>query len=96
MDWKFWTPLAINLIGVGLAFWQVRIMKQQITSLPSPRSAVRLTRERKLLKKLYIPVFLMVTLVLLSWLPYVLAGSVNSVLPNMTVAWGGSNKGVTF
>ena len=94
MDWKFWTPLAINVIGVGLMYWQGQMMKQQIEGLPSPRSAQRIPREKKLVKRLYVPVVLMVVLVLLSWLPYVLRGaSSGNVIPTMLVAWGGTPTG---
>lgn len=93
MDWKFWSTLAVNIVGVGIMLRQLHVMKPQIAELPSPRSAARLTLEKKLLKKFYIPVFIMVGLVLLSWLPYVLQGSRDDVLPIMSVAWGGSDKG---
>jgi hypothetical protein len=70
MDWKFAATLAVNVIGIGFMYWQVQIMKQQISALPSSRSAQRIERERKFVKRLYIPVVLMIVLILASWIPY--------------------------
>jgi hypothetical protein len=93
MDYQFVSTLAINLVGLGFMAWQVRIMKQQLLAMPSPRSAKRLSMERQLGRKLYIPVFVMAGLVLLSWLPYVVNAWKPAPLPNMLIAWGGTDTG---
>jgi hypothetical protein len=93
MDWKFWATFAVNVVGVVFAIRGVHIMKQQIPVLPSPRSTTRMALERKLLKRLYTPIFIMGALVILSWLPYIFAGNQNLVLPSMLVGWGGTDKG---
>jgi hypothetical protein len=83
MDWKFWTPLAVNIVGVGFMWWQVRIMKQQIATLPSQRSTERIERERNLSRRLYFPVILMVILIVVSWIPYLL----NKLIPPEAVLY---------
>jgi hypothetical protein len=75
VDWKFWSTLFINVVGVGFMAWQVRLMKQQIAAIPSSRSAKRIAMEKQLIKRLYVPVVIMAGLVILSWLPYVIAGA---------------------
>jgi hypothetical protein len=92
-DWKFWATLFVNVIGLGIMWLQLRIMKKQIAELPSPRSAKRLSVERQLSKRLYIPVFVMAGLVLLSWLPYVLTSTHSATYQPIVIGWGGSVDG---
>jgi hypothetical protein len=93
VDYKFWSTFAVNVVGLAFMAWQIQLMKQQIGDLPSSRSTRRLSLERKLSRRLYVPVVVMAGLVLLSWLPYVLANRPSDVLPNLMVAWGGGEKG---
>jgi hypothetical protein len=93
-DWKFWSTFAATVIGLGIMGWQVRIMKQQITALPSARNANRAKLERQITKRLYTPVFIMAGLVLMSWLPYVLMGGPGADrIPLLIVAWSGAENG---
>jgi hypothetical protein len=68
-------------------------MKRQMESLPSGRTAKGLALERRLSKKLYMPVFLMGGLILLSWLPFVIQGYQSPPLPAFVVGWGGAMDG---
>jgi uncharacterized membrane protein len=92
VDWKFWSTFVINVIGLGFMGWQVMIMKQQIGGLPSTRSVRRVSAERQITKRMYLPVFAMAVLIIISWLPYMLR-PVHDVLPNMLVAWGATPLG---
>src|SRR5438046_8573542 len=87
MDYKFWSTLIINVAGLGFMYWQVRIMKQQLASMPSTRSAKRLSVEKQLTRRLYFPVFAMAGLVLLSWLPYVISNKAE-IAPSPLQTWG--------
>jgi len=93
VDYKFWLPLAATLIGAGFQAYQVRLMKNKIDEIPSPRSPRRVAAERALLRKLYIPVFVMVALVLLTWLPFVIQAARPSRLPVFVSGWGGAMDG---
>lgn len=90
MDYKFWATFAINVLAVGLMYWQIRMMKTQIPVLPAPRNAKRLEMEEALHRRLYIPVFVMAGLVLLSWLPFIIAAATPSPLPVFLAGWGGT------
>lgn len=92
MDYKFWLTFTTNVLGVGFMAWQIRLMKNQIASLPSPRSTKRAAMERSLTRRLYLPVLLMASLVLVSWLPYVFARQ-PSVLPSLITGWSGFDTG---
>ena len=59
MDTQYVVTLVVNLVGLGLMGWQIRIMKRQLEDLPSPRSAKRVAFEKRLSRKLYFPVFVM-------------------------------------
>jgi hypothetical protein len=72
MDWKFWITAVLNAIGLSFMYWQIRIMRGQV-ELPSSRSAKRIALEKQFQRKLYTPVVVMALLVLLSWLPFVIA-----------------------
>lgn len=85
MDWVIWLPIAISAIGVGLSYWQVRIMKQQIASLPHQKNK-RVEQEKQLLRRLYTPVIIMAILVVLAWVPYFL--TTPSAPPDPVSAWG--------
>jgi hypothetical protein len=90
IDWKFWSILVLNATGVGFMAWQIRIMKNQIVDLPSPRSARRVAAERALTRRMYVPVMLMALLVILSWLPYVFQKPQPDVFPPVLSQWGGT------
>jgi hypothetical protein len=92
MDYKFWITFSINLAGVLLVWRQLRIMKREVPALPSPRSAKRLKVEQQLARKLYVPVFVMVGLVLLSWLPYVIAPR-QAIATPVVMGWTGAENG---
>jgi hypothetical protein len=93
MDYKFVVTLLVNIVGLGIMAWQLRLMKLQSTTLPSARSTRRIELERKLSRKLYTPVLVMAMLVLVSWLPFIIAATRPPVLPNFLAAWGGTTTG---
>ena len=93
MDYKFILTLVVNVLGLGIMGYQVRIMKQQLVNSPSPRSTRRIEFEKKLSRRLYTPVFIMGGLVLLSWLPFVVNAGKSSVIPHFMVGWSGFDKG---
>lgn len=93
MDYQFWSTFALNVVGVGIMIWQVRLSKQQLLALPSPRSDRRIQAERRVARKLYTPVFLMGGLILLSWLPYAINAWRPTPLPALLVGWSGFDKG---
>lgn len=93
IDWKFWSIFVLNAIGVIFMAWQIRIMKNQIVELPSPRSTRRVAAERALTRRMYVPVILMVLLVILSWLPYVFQKGQPDVFPQVMAQWGGGLDG---
>jgi hypothetical protein len=93
MDYKFIVTLVLNVAGLGFMAWQIRIMKRQMENLPSERSARKIALERKLSRKLYLPVFLMAGLILLSWLPFVVRAYQPSPLPAFVVGWSGATDG---
>src|SRR5438045_1402046 len=92
MDYKFWSTLAVNICGLGFTYWQVRLMKNQI-SLPPATKAKQLKVAQQITRKMYRPVFIMAALVLVSWLPYVLRSRGSDALPSILAAWGGTDKG---
>jgi len=93
MDYKFSVTLIVNLMGLGIMGYQVRIMKRQLVSSPSPRSPRRIAFEKKLSRQLYTPVFIMGGLVLLSWLPFIVNAGKPTVIPHFMVGWSGFDKG---
>jgi hypothetical protein len=93
VDYKFWLPLVVTVIGVGFQAYQIRLMKQKIEEIPSPRSPKRVAAERALVRRLYTPVFLMVGLILVCWLPFIIAAVRPSPLPVFIAAWGGTTEG---
>lgn len=93
MDYEFLITIMVNVAGLGIMWYQVRLMKKQMVNLPSERSARRIESERKLLRRLYVPVFIMGGLVLLSWLPFVVNAGRPSVIPRFVIGWSGFDKG---
>jgi len=93
MDYKFAVTLVVNVVGLGFMAWQVRLMKRQMENLPSSRSARKVELEKRIVRKLYVPVVLMAGLVLLSWLPFVVGSSQPSTLPVFLASWGGALDG---
>jgi hypothetical protein len=93
VDFKYWIPTGVTVLGVGFQAWQVWLMKQQIADIPSPRSPRRIQIEKQFLRKMYRPVFLMVGLVLLSWLPYIIEAARPSRLPPFLIGWSGAISG---
>jgi hypothetical protein len=96
MDYKFWATLAVNVIGLAIMVWQVRLMKQKVAEMPVRVSAEkRLTIQRQLSRRMYVPVFVMAGLVMLSWLPYIVRAGQPYIVPQMLVAWAGAANGCT-
>jgi len=93
MDYKFILTLIVNVLGLGIMGYQVRLMKKQLVNSPSPRSPRRIEFEKRLSRRLYTPVFIMGGLVLLSWLPFVVDAGKPSVIPHFLVGWSGFDKG---
>jgi hypothetical protein len=93
MDYKFWLPFAATVIGVSFQAYQIRLMKVKIDEIPSPRSPKRIAAERALVRKLYTPVFVMVGLILVCWLPFVIQAARPTHLPVFLAAWGGALDG---
>jgi hypothetical protein len=93
MDYKFWLAFSATVIGVGSQFYQIRLMKAKMEEIPSSRSPKRVAAERALVRKLYTPVFVMLGLILVCWLPFIIEASRPAHLPVFLAGWGGSVDG---
>jgi len=66
MDFKFWVALLVNVIGLGLTIWNLRMMIQQA----SPRARA----PRRTWWRAYWPIPAMAILMVGCWVPYLAVG----------------------
>jgi hypothetical protein len=80
VDYNFWTPTLIGIVGLVLMSWQIRLMKK--STLKGKASSGILTLR-------YWPVVVMFLLMLSSWIPYFFVKP--ECPPDIFLAWGANN-----